>query len=111
MLIASNKNVSFEVGETAFLECELYGYLSSGDISWMRGGQTIQVDGKHTLTASAGSRLSISVEGSSKDSMVSVLQVNSLVESDGGTYLCMSSGIGDATEIYLNVLGESKCSW
>ncbi len=107
MLIAANKNVSFEVGETASLECELYGYLSGGDINWMRKGQTIQVDEKHTLTDSVGGRLSIGTAGSSRNSMVSVLQVKSLVESDGGTYVCMPSGIRDATEIYLNVVGES----
>ena len=103
-LIAEPSNVSATINKTAFLKCELYGYLSVANaiIKWTKNGQDITAGGRYVLINSGGSFDSINSNGLPRtDSIVTELEIKSLQESDNGVYVCLSGN--RAVEVTLDV--------
>ena len=103
-LVAVESPVSADLGESAVLSCELYGYLgsvSSLAISWQFN--SVPVD-PSLIQEQSGTRMIQNGGASPFMSVISVVTLENLTSTMFGTYLCKYNDISDV--ITLEEIGE-----
>ena len=104
-IVGGNQMRSVELGEDAFLACEMHGFIrSDSDFLWMKGNETLENSDRITIIIFDGAAMRGQFGGTEPVvSRVSSLMIADTEESDEGIYTCFVAGTVVKERVHLTV--------
>ena len=92
--MALESSVTAVAGDTATLSCELYGYVSSDEITWRFNDRILETGDNISITTEEGNRMLQNGGETPRASIISHLTTTQTTSSQDGTYVCNHEDMG-----------------